>query len=121
MPGVDREVARRRRHARIRKKVVGSPDRPRLNVYRSLHHIYVQIIDDWAGHTLVSASTIDSEIKGQLDGLSKIEQAQVVGEVAAERALEKGIERVVFDRGGYKHHGRVRALAEAAREKGLEF
>ncbi len=121
MPGVDREVARRRRHARIRKKVVGSPDRPRLNVYRSLQHIYAQIIDDWAGHTLVSASTIDPEIRGQLDGLSKIEQARVVGEVAADRALEKGIKRVVFDRGGYKHHGRVRALAEAAREKGLEF
>ena len=100
---------------------MGSPDRPRLNVYRSLQHIYAQIIDDWAGHTLVSASTIDPEIRGQLDGLSKIEQARVVGEVAAERALEKGIKSVVFDRGGYKHHGRVRALAEAAREKGLEF
>ena len=100
---------------------MGSPDRPRLNVYRSLQHIYAQIIDDWAGHTLVSASTIDPEIRGQLDGLSKIEQARVVGEVAADRALEKGIKRVVFDRGGYKHHGRVRALAEAAREKGLEF
>jgi len=121
MPGVDRGAARQRRHARIRRRIVGRPERPRLNVYRSLQHIYVQIIDDWAGHTLVSASTIDSEIKGQLDGLSKIEQARVVGEVAAERALEKGIERVVFDRGGYKHHGRVRALAEAAREKGLEF
>jgi len=121
MPGVDREAARHRRHARIRRKVVGTPERPRLNVYRSLHHIYVQIIDDWAGHTLVSASTIDSEIKGQLDGLSKIEQARMVGGLAAERALDRGIERVVFDRGGYKHHGRVRALAEAAREKGLEF
>ena len=121
MPGVDREAARHRRHARIRRKVVGTPDRPRLNVYRSLQHIYVQIIDDWAGHTLVSASTIDAEVKEQLDGLSKTEQARVVGEVAAERALEKGIKRVVFDRGGYKHHGRVRALAEAAREKGLEF
>ena len=100
---------------------MGTPERPRLNVYRSLQHIYVQIIDDWAGHTLVSASTIDPEIRGQLDGLSKTEQARVVGEAAAERALEKGIDRVVFDRGGYKHHGRVRALAEAAREKGLEF
>jgi large subunit ribosomal protein L18 len=121
MPGVDREAARRRRHSRIRAKVVGTPERPRLNVYRSLHHIYVQIVDDWAGHTLVSASTVDSEINDQIDGLSKTEQARLVGEAAAERALEKGIKRVVFDRGGYKYHGRVRALAEAAREKGLEF
>lgn len=100
---------------------MGTPERPRLNVYRSLQHIYVQIIDDWAGHTLVSASTIDAEVEERLDGLSKTEQARVVGEVAAERALEQGIKRVVFDRGGYKHHGRVKALAEAAREKGLEF
>lgn len=121
MPGVDREAARRKRHARIRRKVVGTPERPRLNVFRSLQHIYVQIIDDWAGHTLVSASTVDSELKEKAGGLSKTEQARLVGEAAAERALEKGIKRVVFDRGGYKHHGRVRALAEAAREKGLEF
>ena len=121
MPGVDREAARRRRHARIRRKVVGTPERPRLNVFRSLQHIYVQIVDDWAGHTLVSASTVDSELRAKAEGLSKTEQARLIGEVAAERALDKGIKRVVFDRGGYKYHGRVRALAEAAREKGLEF
>jgi large subunit ribosomal protein L18 len=101
--------------------VFGTRERPRLNVFRSLEHIYAQVIDDWAGHTLVSASTIDSEIRTQVDGLSKIEQARIVGGVVAERALDKGIENVVFDRGGYKYHGRVKALAEAAREKGLRF
>ncbi|MBS3783046.1 MAG: 50S ribosomal protein L18 [Anaerolineae bacterium] len=121
MPGVDREAARRRRHARIRRKVFGTQDRPRLNIFRSLEHIYVQIIDDWAGHTLVSASTIDSEVKEKLDDLSKSEQARIVGEIVAERALDRGIEKVVLDRGGYKYHGRVKALAEAAREKGLKF
>jgi len=121
MPGVDREAARRRRHARIRRKVSGTQDRPRLNIFRSLEHIYVQIIDDWAGHTLVSASTIDSEVKEKLDDLSKSEQARIVGEIVAERALDRGIEKVVLDRGGYKYHGRVKALAEAAREKGLKF
>jgi large subunit ribosomal protein L18 len=121
MPGVDREAARHRRHRRIRRKVFGTQERPRLNVFRSLQHIYAQVIDDWDGHTLVSASTIDAEVRSRLDDLSKIEQARVVGEVVAERALDKGIEQVVFDRGGYKYHGRVKALAEAAREKGLEF
>ncbi|MGD2104461.1 MAG: 50S ribosomal protein L18 [Anaerolineae bacterium] len=121
MPGVDREAARRRRHARIRRRVFGTQERPRLNVFRSLEHIYAQVIDDWAGHTLVSASTVDSEVRAQLDGLSKAEQARIVGQVVAQRALEEGIERVVFDRGGYKHHGRVKALAEGAREKGLRF
>lgn len=121
MAGVDREAARQRRHARIRRKVSGTPERPRLNVFRSLQHIYAQIIDDWAGHTLVAASTIDAEVKPRVDGLSKTEQARVVGEVIAERALDEGIETVVFDRGGYKHHGRVKALAQAAREKGLKF
>jgi large subunit ribosomal protein L18 len=121
MPEVDREAARRRRHKRIRRRVIGTGERPRLNVFRSLQHIYAQVIDDWEGHTLVSASTIDSEVKRQLGGLSKTEQARVVGEAVAERALDKGIERVVFDRGGYRYHGRVKALAEAAREKGLKF
>jgi large subunit ribosomal protein L18 len=121
MPEVDREAARRRRHKRIRRRVIGTGERPRLNVFRSLQHIYAQVIDDWEGHTLVSASTIDSEVKRQLSGLSKTEQARVVGEAVAERALDKGIERVVFDRGGYRYHGRVKALAEAAREKGLKF
>jgi large subunit ribosomal protein L18 len=121
MPEVDREAARRRRHKRIRRKVFGRRERPRLNVFRSLQHIYAQVIDDWEGHTLASASTIDSEVKRQIDGLSKTEQARVVGEAVAERALDKGIESVVFDRGGYRYHGRVKALAEAAREKGLKF
>ncbi len=121
MPEVDREAARRRRHKRIRKKVFGTQERPRLNVFRSLQHIYAQVIDDWEGETLVSASTLDGEIRSQLDGLSKTEQARIVGEVVAERALDAGIGVVVFDRGGYKYHGRVKALAEAAREKGLEF
>ncbi len=121
MPEVNREVGRRRRHKRIRREVFGTRERPRLNVFRSLRHIYAQIIDDWEGETLISASTIDAEIRPQLDGLSKTEQARVVGEVVAERALDEGIEEVVFDRGGYKYHGRVKALAEAAREKGLGF
>jgi large subunit ribosomal protein L18 len=121
MPEVDREAARRRRHERVRGKVFGTRERPRLNVFRSLRHIYAQVIDDWEGETLVSASTIDSEVRAQLDGLSKVEQARAVGEAVAERALDEGIERVVFDRGGYKYHGRVKALAEGAREKGLEF
>ncbi|MGD8245375.1 MAG: 50S ribosomal protein L18 [Anaerolineae bacterium] len=121
MPGVDREAARRRRHRRIRSKVFGTRERPRLNVFRSLSHIYAQVIDDLEGHTLVSASTIDAEVKRQLDGLSKTEQARLVGEVVAQRALDNGIDRVVFDRGGYRYHGRVKALAEAAREKGLKF
>jgi large subunit ribosomal protein L18 len=86
-----------------------------------LRHIYAQVIDDWEGHTIASASTIDAEVKRQLDGLSKTEQARLVGEVVAERALDRGIERVVFDRGGYRFHGRVKALAEAARDKGLKF
>jgi large subunit ribosomal protein L18 len=86
-----------------------------------LRHIYAQVIDDWEGHTLVSASTVDSEVKEQLDGLSKTDQARVVGKIVAERALDRGIDRVVFDRGGYRYHGRVKALAEAAREKGLKF
>lgn len=121
MPGIDREAARRMRHRRIRRNIFGTPERPRLNVFRSLRNIYAQVIDDVHGHTLVSASTIDSEIRPRLDGLTKAEQARVVGEAVAERALEQGIVKVVFDRGGYKYHGRVRALAEAAREGGLEF
>ncbi|MGD2146468.1 MAG: 50S ribosomal protein L18, partial [Anaerolineae bacterium] len=117
----DRQAARHRRHRRIRRKVSGSRERPRLNVFRSLEHIYAQVIDDVEGHTLVAASTIDAEVRPQIDALSKTEQARVVGEAVAERALEQGIDKVVFDRGGYKYHGRVKALAEAARDKGLEF
>ena len=121
MPEIDRRVARLRRHRRVRKHVVGTPERPRLNVFRSLRHIYAQVIDDSQGHTLVSASTPDPEIGAQVQGLEKTEQARVVGKVLAERALNQGVKQVVFDRGGYKYHGRVKALADAAREGGLEF
>jgi len=113
--------ARLRRHRRIRKRVVGSVDRPRLNVFRSLRHIYAQVIDDEAGNTLVSASTLDADLRGRIEGLSKGEQARLVGELVARRALEKGIREVVFDRGGYSYHGRVRSVAEAARSGGLIF
>ncbi len=113
--------ARLRRHRRIRKRVVGSVDRPRLNVFRSLRHIYAQVIDDEAGNTLVSASTLDADLRGRIEGLSKGEQARLVGELVARRALEKGIREVVFDRGGYSYHGRVRSVAEAARSEGLIF
>jgi len=106
---------------RVRKTVIGSSERPRLNVFRSLKHIYAQVIDDTVGQTLISASTLDNEIKGKLDGLKKTEAAELVGRVLAERALANGVTTVVFDRGGYKYHGRVKALAEAARKAGLEF
>lgn len=114
-------AARIRRHIRVRKSVAGTSDRPRLNVFRSLDNIYAQIIDDTQGHTLLSASTLDTEIRGQVDGLKKGEAAKLVGKVLAERALAQGVKRVVFDRGGYQYHGRVKALAEAAREAGLDF
>ncbi len=120
-PEVNREKARDRRHRHIRKRVVGTPVRPRLNVFRSLNHIYAQVIDDSAGLTLASASTLDHEVRDQVVGLKKTEQASVVGRIVAERAVAKGVEKVVFDRGGYKYHGRVKALAEAARKAGLEF
>jgi len=120
-PEVNREKARDRRHIHIRKRVVGTPVRPRLNVFRSLNHIYAQVIDDSAGLTLASASTLDHEVRDQVVGLKKTEQASVVGRIVAERAVAKGVEQVVFDRGGYKYHGRVKALAEAARKAGLEF
>jgi len=112
---------RRRRQRRVRSHVSGTPVRPRLNVYRSLSNIFVQIIDDGAGRTLVSASTIDTELKAKMDGKRKTEQAQLVGAAIAERALAKGLKAVVFDRGGYRYHGRVKALAEAARSAGLDF
>ncbi len=116
-----RNEARLRRHLRVRKKVFGMPDRPRMNVFRSTNAIYVQIIDDLKGQTLASASSIDNEMKAEFKGLSNIEQAQKVGQAIAERAKKVGINQVVFDRGGYKYIGRVKALAEAAREGGLEF
>lgn len=112
---------RRRRHKRVRKKLYGTKERPRLNVYRSLKQIYAQVIDDNASHTLASASTIDPEVKLQLKGKTKTEQAKVVGTIIAERAVAEGVKKVIFDRSGYRYHGRVRALADAAREAGLEF
>jgi large subunit ribosomal protein L18 len=116
-----RSDARKRRHTRVRKHISGTPERPRLNVYRSSVEIYAQVIDDEAGRTLVSASSIDQELRGQMDSLSKSEQAHVVGKTLGERAKKKGITSVVFDRGGYRYIGRVKALAEGAREGGLEF
>lgn len=121
MSEIIRVVARRRRHKRVRKVVVGTGDRPRLNVFRSLKQVYAQVIDDSQGYTIASASTLDPELRDQVKGQSKIEQAKLVGDLVAKRALAKGVEQVVFDRGGYLYHGRVQALAEAAREGGLKF
>ena len=112
--------ARRRRHVRVRKTIAGTPDRPRLAVFRSLNHIYVQIVDDSAGHTLVSASDAQ-DVGAAAKGKKKSEVAALVGETLAKKAREKGIEAVVFDRGGFRYHGRVKALAEAARKGGLRF
>ncbi|MAF85838.1 MAG: 50S ribosomal protein L18 [Dehalococcoidales bacterium] len=114
-------IARYQRHRRLRAKVEGTISRPRLCIFRSLKHIYAQIIDDSRGHTLISASTIDSEIKGEIAGKEKKNQAELVGSLVAKRALSKKIKQVVFDRGGYKYHGRVKSLAEAARQEGLKF
>lgn len=116
-----RNERRLRRHRRVRRNLRGTSERPRLNVYRSLQHVYAQVIDDLAGHTLASASTLDPEVSKALDDKAPVEQAKLVGEAVAKRALDKGITQVVFDRGGYKYHGRVRAVAEGAREAGLEF
>lgn len=116
-----RAVARKRRHIRVRRNVIGTAERPRLNVFRSLDEIYVQVIDDNKGHTLVSASTLENELKKKLKGKTKKEQAKLVGQTVADRAKKKGIKDVVFDRGGYKYIGRVAALADGARENGLKF
>ncbi len=116
-----REAMRRRRHGRVRGRVAGTAARPRLNVYRSLSNIFAQVIDDASGYTLAQASSIDAELKAKLEGKKKLEQAQVVGAAVAERALAKGLKAVVFDRAGYRYHGRVKALADAARGAGLEF
>jgi large subunit ribosomal protein L18 len=113
--------ARLRRHARVRKKLQGSADRPRLSVYRSLSHIYAQLIDDQSGRTLASASDLEPSARGTLNDKSKTEVAGIVGQLLAERALDQGLRRLVFDRGGFRYHGRVKALAEAARKAGLEF
>ena len=116
-----RSAARNRRHTRVRQDVFGTPARPRLSVFRSLNGIYAQVIDDIGGNTLVSASTIDPAIREQVKGLKQAERAHLVGKTLAERALGKGIQMVSFDRGGYKYMGRVKALAEGAREGGLKF
>ncbi|MGI5837237.1 MAG: 50S ribosomal protein L18 [Chloroflexota bacterium] len=113
-------AARLKRHRRLRAKVQGTPERPRLAVFRSLNHIYAQVIDDTAGSTLVAASDIDPGIRSQIKG-TKTDRAKAVGEAVAKRALERGIGQVVFDRGGFLYHGRVKALAEAARGAGLKF
>jgi len=116
-----RVLARKRRHQRVRRKISGTAERPRLNVFRSLQHIYAQIIDDEQGHTLVAASTLDHDLGDELVDLDRSAQAKVVGKALAERAQAKGIQQVVFDRGGYKYHGRVKSLADGAREGGLKF
>ena len=115
----DKNAARVKRHFRVRNKISGTPERPRLNVFRSAKHIYAQIIDDVAGNTLCAASTLDKD--ANLENTSNIEAAQYVGKAIAEKALAKGIKQVVFDRGGFLNHGKVQALADAAREAGLEF
>jgi len=116
-----RRLARQRRHTRVRKRVSGTPERPRLCVFRSARHIYAQVIDDTRSHTLVEASTLDAQVRAAAADKDKTAQAALVGETLAKRALDAGIEQVVFDRGGYKYHGRVKSLAEAARKGGLEF
>jgi ribosomal protein L18, bacterial type len=117
----DKNTDRLSRHARVRKKIGGTAERPRFNVYRSNAHIYVQIIDDVAGRTLASASTVEKEIGAKIKDMSKSEAAAVVGETAAKRALEAGITEVVFDRGGYIYTGRVESVADGARKAGLKF
>jgi large subunit ribosomal protein L18 len=118
----DRNKARRVRQLRVRKNVHGTPERPRLNIFRSNQNMYAQVIDDLNGRTLAAASTLDPEVKGRLEGNGgNTDAAKIVGEMVAKRALANGVEQVVFDRGGFLYHGRVAALAEAAREAGLKF
>lgn len=117
----DKNKARLKRHLRVRRKIQGTAARPRLNVYRSSKHIYAQLIDDVAGVTLVSASTVDKELSSAIGNGGNVESARKVGELIAKRAQEQGHKNVVFDRGGYLYHGRIQALADAAREAGLEF
>ena len=119
--GVKRLTGRQIRHRRVRKRVIGTPERLRLNVFRSSAHIYAQVIDDSKGHTVAAASSIDHELREGLVGKTKVEKSRAVGTLVAQRALAAGVKRVVFDRGGYIYHGRVKAVADAAREVGLEF
>jgi len=116
---LDKNATRKKRHARVRAKLSGTSARPRLNVFRSNKHIYAQLIDDMSGVTLASASTLDKELT--LESTSNLEAAQKVGELVAKRAVEKGISSIIFDRGGYLYHGRIQALADAARANGLQF
>ena len=118
---INRKNLVQRRHLRIRKKVEGSPERPRLSVFRSNRHIYAQVIDDVAQHTLVTASTLDKALREKLESSSNCDASGEVGKLVAQRALDKGIDKVVFDRGGNLYHGRVKALADGAREVGLNF
>ncbi|MFQ5381332.1 MAG: 50S ribosomal protein L18 [Dehalococcoidia bacterium] len=121
MARTTRTAARLRRHARVRRKVAGTAERPRLNVFRSAVHIYAQVIDDREGRTLAAASDLDKSLEAEVEGKNKTERAGIVGRVIAERAREANVGQVIFDRGGYRYHGRVKALAAAARESGLGF
>lgn len=121
MANKTRSVARSRRHVRVRRSLVGTAQRPRLNVFKSLVAIYAQVIDDGTGRTLVSASSVDRDLREKVKGMKKSEQAKLVGQAVAERAKGKGIQSVVFDRGGFRYVGRVKALADGAREGGLQF
>lgn len=121
MKKLDTEVRRERRQRRVRAKVSGTGERPRLNVFRSSRHIFAQLIDDSKGHTLVAASTLDSEVRANAKQWDKKTEAKAVGKLLAQRALAKGLKKVIFDRGGYQYHGRVKSLAEGSREGGLEF
>jgi large subunit ribosomal protein L18 len=121
MSGKDSKAIRKIRHRRVRQKVTGTLARPRLCVFRSLNHVRAQLIDDSVGQTLIAMSTLDAQVRDKSDEKGKSKRAEIVGTVLAERALDKGIKKVVFDRGGYKYHGRIKALAEAARKAGLEF
>lgn len=118
---MDSRLAQKVRHRRVRKKVIGTALRPRLCVFRSLNHIYAQIIDDSRGQTLVSMSTLDPEVRDKVSGMVKVKKAELVGSMLAQKALDERISCVVFDRRGYKYHGRIKALADAARKVGLEF
>ena len=121
MAKFNRKVSRVRRHTRIRARVQGTETRPRLCVFRSLTNVYAQVIDDTKGQTLAAASSLDAEIKSAADGKKKVDVSKLVGTLVAKRAKEKGVTMVAFDRGGFKYHGRVKALAEAVREQGLKF
>jgi large subunit ribosomal protein L18 len=121
MAKLSRAESRKRRHYRARKNLNGTPERPRLNVFRSEAEIYAQVIDDQAGNTLAAASSIDHDLREKVSGKTKTEQARMVGQLVAERAKNKGINQVIFDRGGFRYIGRVKALADGAREAGLEF